>query len=364
MRDLLARLAKQDEEASAALRVLDYFDELDRSTPGPEAYLRGAAALSSSSMGMILRERKLVVRVGPRGDRLPAEKSYAPDQDWISRPVNTGSDDIIWMERSEEGAFPALILERVAAGVERWLARVEALTPEPAQAWAMLLNDPLPEDRRRQLLADLRLDPSGRYQVVAGVRSESGPGEPIAAYASVRGVQVRAEIRPAPFEMDYAAGSRARFGIGPAVTNEDLLDSWHRAVVVLRIARPGEALPWDRLWVLGPLFLHAKTSDLLEEPVVAAIESGNLPWLDQTVTAITQTGSVRGAADLLGLHHSTVQKRVDRLQQQFDMNVGNARHLYHLWLACAAHRFATFGTPANMESEVRLTPRPFDPPAL
>lgn len=357
MRDLLARLALQDEEASAALRVVDYFDALDGVAAGPEAYLRGAAALTSCNAGMVLRERRLTVRIGAAGDRLPIDGGFTVSDEWMSRALTPSSPDVVWIESSAGGGFADLVLERVAQGVQRWVGRMEAMVPEPDQAWAALLNDPVPEERRQQLFAALRLDESKKYQVVAHVPAV--PTDGVHAYTMVQGVKVAVAIRPAPVTMEFEVG-RERFGIGPAVEVSHLLESWERAVVVLRLARQGECLPWDQLVVLGPLFLRADTADLLAEPLIAAIDEGNLSWLDQTVTAVTQTGSVRGAADVLGLHHSTVQKRIDRLQQQFHLNMNNARHVYHLWLACAAHRYATFGTPANMEAEVRLTPRPFD----
>lgn len=361
MRDLLARLAQNDEGASSALRVLEYFDALDSNSVGPEAYLRGAAGLSSCSAGMILRERRLTVRIGRSGERLPADKDFPVDEGWLRSPVAGSSGGLVWIETSSPETFHELIIERVAAGVERWIGRMEGLVPDPGQAWSILLNDPVPDERRLQLFSALKLDPAGQYQVVAEVPATRGDG--LRAVTQVQGVEVSAVIQPAPFAMELEVGYRARFGIGPAVRVGGLLDSWERAVVVLRLARQGESLPWDQLGVLGPLFLHADPAELLSERIVEAIDSGNMPWLDQTVTAVTQTGSVRGAADLLHLHHSTVQKRIDKLQQQFDLNLANARHVYHLWLACAAYRFATFGTPENMEGEIRLTPRPFDDPA-
>lgn len=358
MRDLLARLAQRDEDAAAALRVLDYFDALDGGTAGPEAYLRGAAGLTACAVGLVLSRRRLALRIGAAGDRLPTDRNFEPSDDWVTRTLAGSPVDKIWIESTANSTFTQLVLERVAEGVERWLARMDAMVPEPPQAWATLLNDPVPEERREQLFAALRLDETKRYQVVAQIPPT--PRTEIHAHTTVQGVQVVASIHPAPFRMELEVGSAARFGIGPDVEVRDLLESWELAVVVLRLARPGEALPWDHLVVLGPLLRRADPADLLADPVVAAIEAGNLSWLDQTVTAVTQTGSVRGAADLLGLHHSTVQKRIDRVQQQFHLNMANSRHLYHLWLACVVHRYATFGTPANLEAEVRLTPRPFD----
>lgn len=366
MRDFLAGLALHDDSVAAALRVVDYFDALDERGVGPEAYVRGAAALTSRVAGVRLAQRGLSLRIAPGGERIRDEHVLDLDERWPSRPVSTGPGDRVWLEADERDATHGVVLERVAQGVQRWVDRLDALAPDPRQAWATLLNDPIPDERRRQLFAALRLDPTRTYQVVAHLGAS--PGEGLHALATVRGVEVGATILPAPLDMDpqvagqVQVGGQVRFGIGPAVPISDLLWSWKRAVIVLRMARPGEALVWDKLGVLAPLFLHARTEEILQSPVVSAIEAGNLPWLDPTVTAVTQTGSVRGAADLLGLHHSTVQKRIDKLQQQFNLNLGNARHAYHLWLACAAHRYASFGTPENMELEVTLTPRPFDDP--
>lgn len=358
MRDLLARLALHDEAAAAALRVLDYFDALDASAAGPESYLRGAAGLTGCGAGMRLPERHLTLRIGPTGQRLPVGADFEPDESWPTTAIAGQAQDVVWIEAEEPGPVHSLVLERVVLGVQRWMSRMETLVPEPAQAWTALLNDPVPAERRQQLLAALKLDATRRYQVVAHL--PSAPAGGLHAYTNLCGVAVGATIHPAPFEMALEEGENARFGIGPAVEVADLLTSWERAAIVLRIARPGEVTRWDRLGVLGPMFLHVSTEELLADPVVTAINSDNMPWLDQTVTAVTQTGSVRGAADLLNLHHSTVQKRLDKLQQQFNLNLANQRHVYNLWLACAAFRYATFGTPANLEREVRLTPRPPD----
>ncbi|MDC7804256.1 helix-turn-helix domain-containing protein [Microbacterium sp.] len=361
MRDFLARLALNDDSVAAALRVVDYFDALDARGVGPEAYVRGAAALTGRVVGVRHPERGLSLRVAAGGERIRDSSPAELDETWPRVPLGAGGDGWAWIETEQLDATHGLVLERVAHAVRRWADRLDALAPDPRQAWATLLNDPIPEERRRQLFSALKLDATRTYQVVAHLPADAGDG--LHATAVVRGVEVGATIRPAPVEMDSQVGGQVRFGIGPAVAVPELLWSWKRAVIVLRMARPGEALVWDKLGVLAPLFLRARTEEILESPVVSAIEAGNLPWLDQTVTAVTQTGSVRGAADLLGLHHSTVQKRIDRLQQQFNLNLGNARHAYHLWLACAAHRYASFGTPENLEQDVRLTPRPFDDPA-
>jgi hypothetical protein len=361
MRDFLASLSTQDPSVAAALRVLDYFDALDSRRVGPEAYVRGATALTARVVGVAQADRGLSLRIGAGGERLRRDPDDAFDDRWPSRSIGPDAGDRVWIEATEADSSYGLVLERIAQGVQRWADRLDALAPNPEQAWATLLNDPVPEERTRPLFVALRLDTSRRYQVVAHL--PVGWGEGLRASSVVRGVEVGASIVPAPFTMPPQVGGRDRFGIGPAVEVEELRSSWKRAAIVLRMARPGEALTWDRLRVLAPLFLHAQTDELLASPIVHAIEAGNLPWLDETVTAVTQTGSVRGAADLLGLHHSTVQKRIDKLQQQFDLNLANARHAYHLWLACTAHRYASFGTPENMERDVRLTPRPFDEPA-
>lgn len=361
MRDFLATLATQNASVAAAVKVLDYFDALDARGVGPEAYVRGATALTSRVVGVSQASRGLSLRIAAGGERLRRDPADSFDERWPSRSIGPDPADRVWIEATDTDTSYGLVLERIAQGVQRWADRLDALAPSPEQSWATLLNDPIPEERSRQLFGALRLDPTRRYHVVAHLPLEWREG--LRASAVLRGIEVGATIVLAPFTLPAQVGGRERIGIGPAVEIADLRSSWRRAAIVLRMARPGEALTWDRLGVLAPLFLHAQTSDLLASPIVRAIEEGNLAWLDETVTAVTQTGSIRGAADLLNLHHSTVQKRIDKLQQQFDLNLANARHAYHLWLACAAHRYASFGTPENMERDVRLTPRPFDAPA-
>ena len=340
MRDLLSRLAPRDAEAGAALRVLDYFDSLDSSSAGPEAYLRGGAALTESVTGMRLPDRGIDVRVDPAGRRLP-NRSSGPEAGWPTAEISPGTGSQVWVENPDPSTIDHLVLERLAQGVSRWHDRMESFAPSPAQAWSILLNDPVAADRRVQLIGALRLDASRTYRVLAATATQSS--EPLSAMAEVSGVPVRAIIQLASVEVGSDLPGH-RGGVGPAVAPADIMESWSRALVVLRMARLGELVHWDRLKVVGPLFLHATPEEVMTDPMVQLITAEQIPWLDETVTALTKAKSVRGACALLGLHHSTVQKRVDRLQGTFDLDLSNSRHLFYLWLGCVAQRFAVFGT--------------------
>lgn len=340
MRDLLARLAQDDEGASSALRVLDYFDALDERLAGPEAYLRGAVALSSQAAGLSISARRINIRIGASGERIALPPDFSTKLDWPQADLPSTTPGRVWIEEDDPGVLHSLVLERVVQGIGRWSSPIDALVTTPAEAWRILLNDPVPYDRRAQLLAALRLDESRLYRVVA--RVPNVPARGVYAVATVDGVEVGVEIARADFPISRD-DTKSRAGIGPATAVSDILRSWEGASTVLRMARLGEHLSWEEMGVLGPLFMHSQPHELLADPVVSAMAPGDMGWIDETINAIAKAGSVRGAADLLHLHHSTVQKRVDKLHQMFDVDLSIARHIHRLWLACVTYRFVSFG---------------------
>ncbi|RAX20733.1 MULTISPECIES: helix-turn-helix domain-containing protein [Actinomyces] len=340
MRDLLSRLAARDTEAGVALRVLDYFDSLDGSGAGPEAYLRGGAALTGSVTGMSLQDRGIDIRVDPAGRRLPS-RSTGPESGWPTACVSPDTGSRIWVENPDPSTTDRLVLERLVQGVSRWRDRMDSFAPSPAQAWSILLNDPVAADRRVQLISSLRLDANRTYRVLATTKISGA--DQLSATTDIGAVRVYAVIQPASIRLDSEFPGH-RGGAGPAVAPTDIMESWSRARTVLRMAPFGKLLEWDRFKVIAPLFLHAMPEDVMTDPTVQLITAEQIPWLEETVTALTRAKSVRGACVELGLHHSTVQKRVDRLQDTFDLDLSNSRHLFYLWLGCVAQRFAVFGT--------------------
>ena len=123
----------------------------------------------------------------------------------------------------------------------------------------------------------------------------------------------------------------ARAGIGLAVEAGRLPASWSSALVALRL---GDARrPVVRADDLGALLMLAETADAASEPHpdVVALESlgrdrAALPTLD----ALSEEGSVRGAAAVLGVHHSTVQARVTALTEVlgYDLRTSEGRTRY------------------------------------
>lgn len=340
MRELLTRLAVDDPDASDALKVLEYFDVLDANHAGPEAYLRGAAAMSSCIVGLQLPERHLALRVDSSGRRVSSEPPQ-PGAQWLSLDLSPEATGKVWLENDREAAtFHHLLVERVARGVGQWVRRIEGLAPTPREALATLLNDPVPAERQRLLRGALRINPDRSYRLIAFL-PDRGPQGLVDAEATIDGRAVGAAVIAAELK-DAAFDNGAVVGVGPATRLEGLFDTWACASTALKLTDQG-VTTWDDLGVLGPLFRDVDVSELDTDPLVAKLDTLDMPWLSATVDAITNTGSARAASLQLDLHHSSVQKRIDRIRDQLGLDLTQPREATTLWLALRAHRFIHFG---------------------
>ncbi|HET6856363.1 MAG TPA: helix-turn-helix domain-containing protein [Streptomyces sp.] len=347
MRELAGRLAALDPDVGAALRVIAYFDRLLEDRAGVEALVRGAAVLSGCPARLVDEERGVRVRVDPDGRRSdfagPADPAWpcaplVPAGSTDTQPPDTGtapmgSEDVrqtpaaLWLEHpGSHNGVHAMVLERAAAAVRLVLDRTRGRAPVGAPAddpalVEVLLDASAPRSARMSAATRLGLDTSRQVRAVA-------------PYGG--GPQIEAVVDP---------GGRTphgrRAGIGPAVEWERLPESWSAARTALRLTAEGTAQdPGPRTVYaeeLGGLALLADAvgPDTPPIPDVRAVERAvaEAPWVAATLHAVAFAPSLRAAATVLTVHHSTLQERLAQAEHTLGWEVRSPQGRLRLQLA-------------------------------
>ncbi|MEV6487664.1 helix-turn-helix domain-containing protein [Actinoplanes sp. NPDC051633] len=314
MKDLAVRLAALDADAGAALQVIAYFDRLVEARAGLPSIVRGAAVLAGCPARLDDDERRVRVRMMPSGEA--ASNPGPPRPEWPHISVGSAT---LWLERAgEAGPVDAMVLERAggAAGavLERTLGRVPAADPASFE-----------------LIVDAAASPEVRVQAARRL----GLAEPAYAMVTAAGTThvLAATDPPAP----------GRAGIGPAGPILDLPASHAAAHLALRFTAAGtDEDP-------GPLVVHhadlgglALLAEHAGEPIpdVRALEhaAAAAPWMLSTLYAVSATSSLRGAAAMLRVHHSTLQDRIIHAEHLLTWNVREPTGRLRLQLALALRR--------------------------
>ncbi|GAB3570141.1 helix-turn-helix domain-containing protein [Amycolatopsis endophytica] len=306
MRELAGRLAALDPEAGAAVKVIAYFDRLVDGHAGLESLVRGAAALAACPARLDVPGHR--VRVSAEGQR--SGLGGEPDPAWPGVPLAGGG---LWLERpGQTRPLDAMVLERAATAIRLVLERDRV--PEPLET--VLDEAASPEARRR---AGRRLGLPSTVRAVACSDGTVAVGE------------VRAEKRA---------------GVGPAVPVLELPASLAAAKVALRFT--AEGTPEDP----GPRVVHADDLGGLvvlaqavgpgTEPVpdVRALEraAASAPWMLATLDAVATSASLRSAATVLIVHHSTLQDRLGHAEAMLGWSVHEPDGRLRLQLALALRR--------------------------
>ncbi|RKR89812.1 PucR-like helix-turn-helix protein [Micromonospora pisi] len=317
MRDLAVRLAALDAEAGAALQVIAYFDGLVEGRAGLQSIVRGAAVLAGCPARLDDDARRVHIRMLPDG--IAAPLPGPADESWPGQPVGTA---MLRLERvGPPGPVDAMVLERAAGAAGSVLDRTRGRAPatDPA-AVELVVDASAPADVRLHAARRLGLPVDGTAYAVA-----LGSGESRLAAAGT----------PPP---------TTRAGIGPAVPLLDLPESHQAARTALRFAAegtdedPGETLV--HFEELGGLAVLALVPDPAGVPDVRALEhaANAAPWVLTTLHAVASTISMRAAATVLRLHHSTLQDRVEHAEHWLGWSVREPQGRLRLQLALALRR--------------------------
>jgi PucR C-terminal helix-turn-helix domain/GGDEF-like domain len=361
VKGLLLRLSAVDADAEAAVRVIAYFDALVERAATPVELVRAAAALAECPAGL---------------DRPDAEPlRFRPDGSPADGVVVTGSAEIgpgagrVWLAR-DGGAGPLddLVLERLAISA-RLLVVPQRRTPapdlaDPGLVELVLAEREAPEDRARALRL-LGLDTELPVRVLA-VAADGEPGTAAVALVArgrpVRAARVavigeRAAMLLQPREsaatvvpdlraaLDGRARERGvaapvvRVGVGRPVPGLQARTSWTQAKLALRFATADDAI--IDYAELGSLVLLAELPPerLRAQPDVVAL--GALPATDvAALEAFCRTGSLRKAAALLHLHHSSVADRLAHVENELGWRLDEPGDRFRARFALLASRLA------------------------
>ena len=302
MRELAGRLAALDPEAGAAVKVIAYFDRLVDGRAGLEALVRGAATLAGCPARLDVPGHR--IRVSADGRRSDVDGEADPG--W---PAEGG----LWLERpGPRTAVDAMILERAAAAIR--LVLEPDRVREPVE---VVLDATAAPDARGKAARRLGLSLTSRAIAYPG--GSAGVGAP---------------------------ASHRRAGVGPAVPVLDLPASLAAAKVALRFTAEGtHDDPGPRVVraeELGGLTVLADAVGPATEPVpdVRALErsAAAAPWMLATLDAVATSASLRAAATVLTVHHSTLQNRLAHAETLLGWSVHEPSGRLRLQLALVLRR--------------------------
>jgi hypothetical protein len=337
---LVARLSNLDSHAEGALRIVMVYDTLMRRRVDLPALARASAGLAECVAGIRLHGTGRTIRISPDGREMPALLPPAS----TTVPITLDDEEIgtVWLERPDPpGPLDDVVLDRfaiaAAAVVERY-GPARTTMADPALVELAISSDSDEAARARALrLLGFAADLPVR---VAAVRSQLPldqvgglvcPARPVkAAPLADVGVLLATTLDPARFP----AGVRA--GIGAADSPDR---SWREARTALGFTTARQpVVHYDSLGALA-LLAHVPQDAARDNADVAAIArmAGNPEDLE-TLDAYCATGSLRRAADLLHLHHSSVARRLEQLGKTLGIDLTEPTGLLRARLALTAWR--------------------------
>jgi hypothetical protein len=350
MEALVERLSQLDLQAEGAIRVVMFYDTLMRRRVDLPALARASAGLAGCVAGVRLHGAGQVIRVTPDGR--PAAAAPAPASTTV--PVALDEEEIgaVWLERpGAPGSLDELLLDRLAiaaaAVVERY-GPARTTMADPALVELAISSDS-DEAGRARALRLLGFSAELPVRVVA-VRSQlpldqiSGlicPARPVkAALLADVGVILATTVDPARFP----AGVRA--GIG---TPESPDRSWRQARTALRFTGPREpVIRYDALGALALLAEIPKDASRDNADVAAIARIAGNPEDLETLDAYCAAGSLRRAAEVLHLHHSSVARRLEQLGKRLGIDLTEPTGLIRARLALTAWRLLNDGAEGEI----------------
>ncbi|NJP94389.1 PucR family transcriptional regulator [Nonomuraea sp. FMUSA5-5] len=364
MEALALRLSQLDQLAEGAIRVVMFYDTLMRRRVDLPGLARASAVLAECVAGVRLHGTGQVIRMAPGGTRapdpaLPASTATAITLDdeeigtaWLERPGPPSPLDELLLDRLAIAAAavverygparttmadPALVELAISAEADE-AARARALrllgfaAGLPVRVVAVRSQPPLdqagtthpqpPLDQAGATRSRLPLDQVGALIC---------PARPVkAAPLGDTGVILATTVDQSAFP----AGVHA--GVGPAGSPHL---SWRQARTALRFTTPRE--PVVRYDDLGALALLAEIpQDVAQDnaDVAAIARMAGSPEDLETLDVYCATGSLRRAADLLHLHHSSVARRLEQIGRTLGIELTEPTGLTRIRLALTAWR--------------------------
>ncbi|QFU92089.1 CdaR family transcriptional regulator [Amycolatopsis sp. YIM 10] len=343
MEALVARLSHLDPDAEGVIRVVMFYDTLMRRRVDLPALARASAGLAECVAAIRLHGTGRTIRVAPDG----REATTEPLPPSTTAPVTLDDEEIgsVWLERpGEPGSLDEALLDRLAIAVATVVERYSpARTTMADPALVELVVSPTSDDAaRNRALRLLGFGADVPLRVVA-VRSRLPldrvgglvcPARLVkAAPLADVGIILAAAVDPACFPAEVRAG------IGAAGSPDR---SWQQARTALRFTTARQpVVHFDELGALA-LLAEVPVDAVRDNADVAAIAAlaGNPDDLS-TLDAYCATGSLRRAADLLHLHHSSVSRRLEQIGKALGMELTEPTGLVRARVALTAWRLSS-----------------------
>ncbi|GAA4051572.1 helix-turn-helix domain-containing protein [Nonomuraea soli] len=311
MRDLIGKLEAVGDETAGALRVIAHFDSLVEQRAPVAAVIRAAAVLAGCPAGYHDAGRSLTRRYDPQGRSMAAD---AP-RSWPRVAVPGRAGCCLWLEREgEHRPLDALILERAALAVH-------ALTGERThrsigEAVKIACDPDASEAERRDAIT--RLGITGPITVVVGGVGDASAEGLLSPHTALVDEHVVTLVAGAPV---FPSGLRA--GTAVAADPARLPAALDHARLALRLtdrlSGPGASLVhYDDLGALAVVVERITPDEAGALDDVRRLDQARTtrPWAIDTLQAVLDHNSLRQAAAVLHLHHSTLQERLTSLAAQ------------------------------------------------
>lgn len=332
MQELLGRIARLDPSASLGLRVIACFDELVVGNVNTRALLAAAASLAGCTAGFAHPDSGRSLRITAKGQ--VAEGPTPSVREDLTASV--GDEMSVWLERDDDPwANDAIILERLALAVQIRQGDGRRAMGNRRHLGVLTERSSTPEERLESAAA-IGLVSSGQYRILAAPLFAVWDGRP-------PGPEDVIATRFGPIHTIVVRESHESFmaspcGVGVAVPAHELDRSFRSALVALRLCDPpGEPLVEAEAYG-GLIELLAETDDAQRGQTDTLRGVAHHPWALETVAALVTTQTVREAARVLNVHHSTLQARVDTIRAEIGFDPLHGFGRTRLGTAFLVHR--------------------------
>lgn len=305
MQELLGRIARLDPSASLGLRVIACFDELMVGNVNTRALLAAAASLAGCTAGFESHNPARTVRIDPRGHHVDGA---SPRIDPAFR-LDASDGLEVWLERDgERQPNDAIVLERLALAIR--IRHGRGRQSDHRRDLSLLLDPDVDVQSRCVSATTLGLRPESRYRVVCAPLFAVWPDHPQGPedVVATRFGTIHALVLPDGDHQVTAAPS----GVGVPTGIEDLHHSFRTALVALRLCDPPAVTSVLADELGGLIGLLADVPDGSLQPDVALIDNVMAyAWGAETLAAVVRSHSLRQSARTAGVHHSTMQARLE-----------------------------------------------------
>ncbi|WP_328609707.1 helix-turn-helix domain-containing protein [Amycolatopsis sp. NBC_00345] len=325
MRELAGRMRAVDPGAGAALQVVAHFDALVEARAGLEVTVRTAAVLAGCPAGLAVPARRLLLRVEPDGRRADGEPGG------VVTPVPGHEGAVTWLEREPPGdaEFDRVVLDRLAATAGIVLDRTGTGVSEvDPGAVEVVLDAGAGEAARVAAARRLGLAVDGEFVVTVAV-GVAGQRPWTARLGDVEAtIEPAGQVRP-------PRGQRS--ATGPVVGVRELPLSYQQARVGLRLTGEPGPSHVDTAALGGLLALADGCDSPSAVAEVALLErvTSAYSWALATLTSVAAEASLRSAAGVLHVHHSTLQSRVELVEHRLGYAVTTPAGRTRLTIALA-----------------------------